>query len=288
MCYTENMRKLVFATVLFLLAFAVPVMVYSLVNSGGDFDIREKAAEEDEKSEDSNTSVPQIISVPMTQAEVGESYSYKVRAIDGDDDTLEYMVDKKPSWMSWNSGVTTLSGTPSSSDIGTYSVEISVSDGKWLRTQKFDVVVEGEVDGTSEEVQGAESQRSGSQGESGSGSSSATSSVASSSLDDSGGVEEDSSDSAEVTANVTGDVLGASDGSLLAGDGATLPETAVLGSLMGIGLGFGVVAVAIFLWLDAKYSLADRLFMSYKYSKGKQISMDVGDGLVVKKRRIRL
>ena len=132
------MKKILIAIVLFLLAFAVPVTVYSIIN--GDFDIRNQAAEED-----GNNSAPQIVSVPVTEAVVDEEYNYLVKAIDNDlvdISALDYIIDKKPSWLDWDDSRSLFSGTPTSSDTGIQSVSIKVSDGKWLGVQKFNIEVE--------------------------------------------------------------------------------------------------------------------------------------------------
>ncbi len=72
---------------------------------------------------------PGITTVDVLEATEDEEYSVTYEAIDVDptEDTLTWNFDSDASWLSWDG--TTLSGTPSNDDVGTYGVEISVSDG---------------------------------------------------------------------------------------------------------------------------------------------------------------
>ena len=72
---------------------------------------------------------PEIMTPDIIDAIEDEEYSVTYEAVDVDptEDTLTWNFDSDASWLSWDS--TTLSGTPSNDDVGTYWVEISVSDG---------------------------------------------------------------------------------------------------------------------------------------------------------------
>ena len=60
----------------------------------------------------------------------GKVYSFKPMAKDSTDAVLTFVIANKPSWASFNATTGLLSGTPSQSNVGTYSnVEISVTDG---------------------------------------------------------------------------------------------------------------------------------------------------------------
>jgi Putative Ig domain len=73
---------------------------------------------------------PSISGAPATTAYVGKTYSFGPTASDPDGNKLTYKIAKKPGWATFSSATGTLSGTPSSSQVGTYSnIVISVTDG---------------------------------------------------------------------------------------------------------------------------------------------------------------
>jgi outer membrane biosynthesis protein TonB len=66
-----------------------------------------------------------------TTVEVGTAWSFTPTASDPDGDALTFSIAGRPSWATFNSSTGRLSGTPSSSHVGTYSnIRISVSDGQ--------------------------------------------------------------------------------------------------------------------------------------------------------------
>ena len=72
---------------------------------------------------------PTISGSPRSTATVGSAYSFQPSATDSDGDTLGYGISNMPKWASFNTTTGRLSGTPGSSDIGTYSnIVIAVSD----------------------------------------------------------------------------------------------------------------------------------------------------------------
>ena len=74
---------------------------------------------------------PSISGSPATTAYVGKAYFFAPKASDPDGDNLTFKIAKKPVWATFSSVTGSLSGTPSSSHIGTYSnIVISVSDGR--------------------------------------------------------------------------------------------------------------------------------------------------------------
>lgn len=74
---------------------------------------------------------PTISGTPATSARVGTAYSFTPTASDANGDRLTFSISNKPSWATFSSSTGRLSGTPSSSHVGTYSyIRIRVSDGK--------------------------------------------------------------------------------------------------------------------------------------------------------------
>lgn len=79
---------------------------------------------------------PTISGTPPTTATVGTAYSFQPKAYDADGNTLQYKIANKPSWATFSTTTGRLYGTPTSSNVGTYtSIAIGVSDGsaaRWL------------------------------------------------------------------------------------------------------------------------------------------------------------
>jgi hypothetical protein len=76
-------------------------------------------------------SSPTITGTPATSVQAGSHYAFQPSAADADKDTLVFTISGQPLWTSFNASTGQLSGTPSSSNVGTYSnIMISVSDGK--------------------------------------------------------------------------------------------------------------------------------------------------------------
>src|SRR5690606_10315056 len=76
-------------------------------------------------------SPPTITGTPPTTATVGTQYSFTPTANDPDGDTLTFSIENPPSWATFSTTTGRLSGTPSASNVGTFSnIRISVSDGQ--------------------------------------------------------------------------------------------------------------------------------------------------------------
>jgi Putative Ig domain/Right handed beta helix region/IPT/TIG domain len=74
---------------------------------------------------------PKIGGSPATSVKAGSAYSFTPAASDANGDKLTFAIANKPGWASFNTTTGQLSGTPSSSNVGTTSgIVISVSDGK--------------------------------------------------------------------------------------------------------------------------------------------------------------
>jgi hypothetical protein len=86
---------------------------------------------------------PTITGAPATSVVAGAAYSFTPTAADADGDTLSYSVQNKPAWAQFSIATGKLSGTPTSSNVGTYSnITISVSDGKASTAlQAFNIAV---------------------------------------------------------------------------------------------------------------------------------------------------
>jgi len=67
---------------------------------------------------------------PPTQVTAGTAYSFKPSTNAASTTALTFSIQNKPSWASFSTSSGTLSGTPSTSQVGTYSnIAISVTDG---------------------------------------------------------------------------------------------------------------------------------------------------------------
>ncbi|MGB7904416.1 MAG: putative Ig domain-containing protein, partial [Steroidobacteraceae bacterium] len=74
---------------------------------------------------------PSISGSPVTTAYVGMVYSFQPTASDPDGNKLTFKISMKPAWATFGSTTGMLTGTPSSSQTGTYSnIVISVTDGR--------------------------------------------------------------------------------------------------------------------------------------------------------------
>ncbi len=74
---------------------------------------------------------PTITGNPATSVTAGSAYSFTPAAADVDQQTLGFSIANKPAWASFSTATGTLSGTPTSSSVGTFAgIVISVSDGQ--------------------------------------------------------------------------------------------------------------------------------------------------------------
>ena len=74
---------------------------------------------------------PTISGTPANSVLAGQLYSFAPTASDVDSDPLTFSIQGKPAWASFSYASGTLSGTPASTDVGTFSgIVISVTDGK--------------------------------------------------------------------------------------------------------------------------------------------------------------
>ena len=84
---------------------------------------------------------PVITSVPPAQAELGRSFSYQLRALDAENDTLSFGLDAMPSGMTVN-GTGVLAWVPARDQLNrTFEVAVNVSDGRLWTVQRFQISV---------------------------------------------------------------------------------------------------------------------------------------------------
>jgi putative Ig domain-containing protein len=77
-----------------------------------------------------NPKVPHISGTPATTDVAGQAYSFTPSANGPRGATLTFSITNQPAWAAFNATTGTLSGTPTSADIGTFAnIGISVSDG---------------------------------------------------------------------------------------------------------------------------------------------------------------
>jgi hypothetical protein len=78
-----------------------------------------------------DNNAPTISGTPGASVQAGQTYTFVPSATDPDGDTLVYSILNQPRWANFSTASGRLSGTPASTDVGTYSnVTIRVSDGR--------------------------------------------------------------------------------------------------------------------------------------------------------------
>jgi Putative Ig domain./Fibronectin type III domain. len=79
----------------------------------------------------STNRAPTISGTPASSLTAGQSYTFRPVAADADNNTLGFSIQNRPVWATFSSATGQLSGTPTSTHVGSYAnVAISVSDGK--------------------------------------------------------------------------------------------------------------------------------------------------------------
>lgn len=86
---------------------------------------------------------PSITGMPSTSVQVGQQYSFQPVGSDPDGDRLTFSITNRPTWATFSTTTGRLSGTPTSSHVGTYSnISIRVSDGRATAAlSSFSIVV---------------------------------------------------------------------------------------------------------------------------------------------------
>jgi hypothetical protein len=76
-------------------------------------------------------SAPEITGTPEPGGQSGKLYSFTPSASDADNDFLEFTVENKPTWASFDTETGAFAGTPTDADVGdTADITISVTDGR--------------------------------------------------------------------------------------------------------------------------------------------------------------
>ncbi|HAM72597.1 MAG TPA: hypothetical protein DCM86_13225, partial [Verrucomicrobiales bacterium] len=91
-----------------------------------------------------NPMIPQVTSAPVVTATEGATYSYPIAASDPGGQPIRIRATTVPPWLGLTdngNGTGTLSGTPSSADIGTHAVVLEISDGTYTLVQSFSITV---------------------------------------------------------------------------------------------------------------------------------------------------
>jgi hypothetical protein len=79
----------------------------------------------------SSNRAPTISGTPSSSVTAGQAYSFRPTAADADNNTLGFSIQNRPTWATFSSVTGQLIGTPSATNVGTYSnIVISVSDGR--------------------------------------------------------------------------------------------------------------------------------------------------------------
>ena len=75
---------------------------------------------------------PRISGTPATSVTVGQAYAFTPTASDAEGQALTFSISSKPAWATFSTTTGKLSGTPSSSYVGTFpNIVIAVSDGQY-------------------------------------------------------------------------------------------------------------------------------------------------------------
>ncbi|HKR37279.1 MAG TPA: putative Ig domain-containing protein [Steroidobacteraceae bacterium] len=98
--------------------------------------LEDKKDETDQPTEQPTTapppvnSAPEISGTPSPSAEAGLVYTFTPEATDADGDFIEFTIENKPQWATFDPETGTLSGTPGDADVGdSADITITVTDG---------------------------------------------------------------------------------------------------------------------------------------------------------------
>jgi hypothetical protein len=78
-----------------------------------------------------SNSAPTISGAATASVTAGQSYSFKPSASDADQDKVTFTIANKPAWAAFDSATGALTGTPATTDVGSYpGIEIAATDGE--------------------------------------------------------------------------------------------------------------------------------------------------------------
>ena len=98
---------------------------------------------------------PVIVSIPGDTATVGVKYTYTIKAVDPEGDTITYSLFSKPTGMGFD-GIATISWTPVLGQVGVHGVIVKASDGKLSIPQNFTITVSAVEPGPEPDLTGIE------------------------------------------------------------------------------------------------------------------------------------
>jgi large repetitive protein len=85
---------------------------------------------------------PQIQSTPNTSAGINSQYKYQVSAVDAEGDAIKYTLGRRPNGMVVNSDTGLITWTPNSTQVGTQTIDVLVTDAQGaVTTQTYNLVV---------------------------------------------------------------------------------------------------------------------------------------------------
>jgi len=103
---------------------------FTLVFSGCDQKVSDEAGTTATSSTGSGTASPTILGTPANSVQVGAAYSFHPTATVPEGGAATFSIVNQPSWTNFDATTGTLTGTPTTSDVGTFAnIKISISDG---------------------------------------------------------------------------------------------------------------------------------------------------------------
>ena len=148
MSYGKKINNQVLFFIAFLLVSFIPLYVYIFLspdtkkaNPQNNTSNTTQNANEDVKGVFDIATYPQIEDTPSPNVKAESQYDYYLKGIDSDTnpDQLTYTILEGPAWLYINGNH--IYGFPGKSDLGTYQIDIRVSDGEHSTDKVFYVVV---------------------------------------------------------------------------------------------------------------------------------------------------
>ena len=84
---------------------------------------------------------PSITSTSVDNVEEGSAYSYTFTATDAEGDALTYSATTLPTWLAFDAATGALTGTPTTADVGDYTVTLEVTDSQLSDSETFTITV---------------------------------------------------------------------------------------------------------------------------------------------------
>jgi len=84
---------------------------------------------------------PSITSTSVDNVEEGSAYSYTFTATDAEGDALTYSATTLPTWLAFDAATGALTGTPTTADVGDFTVTLEVTDSQLSDSETFTITV---------------------------------------------------------------------------------------------------------------------------------------------------